>query len=756
MTKRRRSGPISLRTTAERNALGAASRYARANDLSSPGETAYLEALADARNEILFRLVRGLLRGRPAGLADPAFVAIDRSDSNDGASGSARGPFAIGDPSEPPNAVDDPSSLREALSPEIDVSVDRLRSLFDPLRDRHRRFALVPFPGSETLLLAPLAARHGYDRFRFDGSIRGWSPAERPGDSSADETAVESTANDANARETAEKPARRTTNGGLERIAHPVDLVPLLEREGAFVDGAQAERIRFELSDSVANLALAQLAGDVHAKAVDAIDAGSTLEAIAAGVPAADPASAFERIVTDGHPFHPAGKLRRGMSAADGLAYAPEFADRIDIRFVAIDRAFALESHASGSDRLTERLFETFDGLEPAVEQELPSDAGRDEYAVVPVHPLQYHRTVPERYARQRDDGRVVPIPEFARPATPLLNLRTVVPHEGERTADGPISHLKLAIPVQTTNVVRTLSPNAVSNGPRLTDVVRAIDERESFETLGILAEPAATCYHPPSGPDPGGEAFDDARHLSALLRAAPSAHRLVPDDGLAVVASSLVADAPGTDRPLVCELIDRYGGSVDARTDGEAALAFLERYVAVVVPDQLRLLSAYGIALESHLQNSLVVFDPDDARPVATLVRDLGGIRAHRGRLADRGLSFEPYPNSDLDADGERDCYRKLYYALFQNHLAELVATIVREREVDEADCWRLIRTSCERTFERLRGDSSVPSDRIRRDERALVSDPTEHKALTAMRLRGKRHEYVTSEVANPLARYA
>ncbi|MFU8869263.1 IucA/IucC family protein [Natronococcus sp.] len=691
---------VRLRTSAERESLGAATRYARTNGLETPAEAAYLEALPGARREIRRRFVRGLLRGRPVGLPDARFV----------------------DPGEP--AVPDEPAPLEGLG------ADELRSLVDPLPERCRRLALLPFPASETVLVAPVAARHGYDRFRFSDPIYRWSP----------ETAA----------------GRDGASRGLE---HPVDLVPLLEREGAFSDGEQAERIRLEVAESVANLALARLARPVHARDVETAVAASEspLEAVATGVPSADAATAFERIVTDGHPFHPSGKIRRGMNAADGLAYAPEFADRIDLRFVAVDREYALETRAEaaedGCGRLADRLYETFGGLEGALERAIPAGRASEEYAVVPVHPLQYHRTIPERYADGIEDGRVVPIADYTSPATPQLNLRTVVPYDTDRTASGPLPHLKLAIPVQTTNVVRTLSPHAVSNGPQVTDVVRAIERREDLDRLGLLAEPAATCYYPPGGPHLEGEAFDDARHLSGLLRENPAEHPLVPEGATPVVASSLVADAPTTGRPLVCGVIERYGDRTGASTTGEAALAFLERYADVVVPEQLALLSEYGVALESHLQNSLLVFA--DAEPVATLVRDLGGIRVHRDRLAERGLSLEPYPDSDLEADDAADCYRKLYYALFQNHLAELVATVADEFPVDERVCWERIADRCERAFAEVRAEGTVPAERLERDERALFAASTPHKALTAMRLRGKRHEYVTSEVANPLSEH-
>ncbi|SER67038.1 IucA/IucC family protein [Natrinema salaciae] len=690
-TNRRDRGRVFLATAAERDAFGAATRYSSTHDLSTPPETAYLEAIEGARREIRHRFVRGVLRGDPAELPAGRFVTLG--------------------PQTSPTVPDEPRPL-SALDGE------RLRSIVDPSPDERRRLALVPLPASESILIAEIAARHGYDRFRLVGPVRRWSAGD---------------------------PARPSA----DRISHPVDLVPVLEREGAFSDAEQAGRVRAEVAESVANLALARLAAAVHAR-TDGDGTESPLEAVANGMPAADDATSFERIVTEGHPFHPGGKIRRGMTPAEGLAYAPEFTDRLSLRFVAIDREYALETCAAGSDSLTERLFATFDGLEGALARALPPGRAPGEYAVVPVHPIQYHRTIPDRYADRCADGRVVPIAEYAQPATPQLNLRTVVPYDTERTRDGPLPHCKLAIPVQTTNVVRTLSPHAVANGPRVTDVVRAIAERESFETLGLLAEPAATCYDPPGGPHPSGEKYDDARHLSGLLRTPPAAHPLVTDGTVPVVASSLVADSPASGRPLVCDLLERYRAETDEPSTADAAVAFVAAYAGVVVPDQLRLLSAYGIALESHLQNSLIVFD--GARPVATLVRDLGGIRVHGGRLADRGRSLEPYPESDLDADGEADCHRKLYYALFQNHLAELVATICRERGADERVCWARIREQCDRAFERLRADGSVPDDRIRRDERALFAEPTVHKALTAMRLRGKRHAYETSAVSNPL----
>lgn len=562
----------------------------------------------------------------------------------------------------------------------------------------------LAFPESDVALLAPVETEHGFGRLALAGPIYQWS---------RDRT---------------------------ERLSHPAAIVPLIEREGAFADAEQARLIERELEESIANLAFARLAGKVQAERCR--DIGSPVSTLASAIPGADPASSLERIAIEGHPFHFGAKIRRGMTPGAALAYAPEFTGSIDVRFVAI-RIDHAKRETAGGMTLSERLFGLFSGLETALETAISSGRSADEYVVVPVHPWQFSHVIPDRYRQRIAEGRVLPL-SYSHPATPLSNLRTVVPHASERTGEGPHPHLKLAIEVRTTNATRTLSPQAVHNGPRVTATLQTIVD-ELNGTVGVLSEPAATCYHAPGGPHPTGEAFDDARSLSGLLRRNPHDHPLV-GDSIPIAVSSLIARSPATGRPLVADLAAQYREST-----GERLEAFFRAYVDCVIPDQLWLLSAYGVALESHAQNSLVAFESGE--PVAALVRDFGGVRVHNERLAAHDLSVETYPESDVRAADERDLHRKLYYALFQNHLAELIVALVGSSGITEERCWDIVRTECERTFDKLRGDSCVCDRRIDRDERALFADPAEHKALTAMRLQGKRHEYTIGRVQNPLA---
>ncbi|MHC3439535.1 IucA/IucC family protein [Natrialbaceae archaeon A-gly3] len=665
---------LRLRTSAERETVGVAAHYVKTRGVDATPEETFLEELPGARASIRHRLVRGLLRGRPEGFSTHTIES----------SADSRGPDLSGFPER----LDGTDVLERAR----------------PLPGSCSYVAYLPFPASETVLVAPIEAIHGYDRFRLRDPTTLVAPEE-----------------------TSENP-------------HPVALVSLLECEGAFSDREQADRIAGELAESVANLALARLADPGKLT-----DCDSILEIQrTASFSGADPASAIEQLAIEGHPFHPGAKIRRGMTPADSLLYAPEFTDTVDVRFVAVDRSHALEVDTGES--LTRRLFDRFDGLEGALERSLPDGRYCEEYAVIPIHPWQSTHVIPDRYAREIRIGRVVPVQGFSWPATPLLNLRTVVPQPAGDDSRA-LPHLKLAVDVQLTNVVRTVSPQAVSNGPRVTELLARIEERESFDRLAVLAEPAATCYHAPDGPHPDGKEFDDARNLSGLTRENPYNHSLVPGDGLPVAVSSLLAESPATDRPIVFDLLEEF-----TETSGTGVRAFFERYVDVVVPEQLFLMGKYGVALETHPQNTCVVFE--DGEPVATLARDLGGIRVCGDRLAHHGFALEAYPDSDLEASRPGELYEKLYYALFQNHLTELIVTLTRHSSLEESACWAYVRERCVETFEMLRADPTIPEEWTERDERTLFEAPAVHKALTAMRLQGKRHEYVTSRVSNPLAR--
>jgi siderophore synthetase component len=211
-------------------------------------------------------------------------------------------------------------------------------------------------------------------------------------------------------------------------VDHPAHLVAALGLPGA------AGRLRAEVDDSVANLALARANQPGP-------DGGHPALHRLAG---ADPVLA-EQLVVDGHPLHPCCRTRMGLSAAESLGYAPEHRPVVGLAVVDVPPG---------------RWLSTGAGLPPRLL----------------LHPWQRDHVL-EEYPGLRPAGDTVP-------ARPLLSLRTLAP-VGE-----PGWHVKTAVDVQMTSAVRTVSAAAVHNGPVLSALLARLATR--VPGLGILGEVAA------------------------------------------------------------------------------------------------------------------------------------------------------------------------------------------------------------------------------------------------------------------------
>ncbi|WP_423998579.1 IucA/IucC family protein [Haloarcula salina] len=571
-----------------------------------------------------------------------------------------------------------------------------------------QRILVVPIPAAGVVIVAPIATVRAFERYRFD------------------------------------MPVTIHHVDDVTSICTPVTIVDHLEDAEIFQSAADAGRFRSEVDESVANLGMARLAKQVQWQSVADPPTPMTVD-----IEGTDQTTAMDRLVTDGHPFHPGTKIRRGMDPAAGLSFAPELTGSIGIRFVAIQTGQTLEASVDGSS-LTDLLLDSYPELRSAINRQIPTGELMKEYTVLPVHPWQYQRILSSRYDEARHNNTIIPVRDIERTASPLLSVRTLVPDDSETAIDSP-PHLKVPLGVQLTNVVRTLSPHAISNGPAITSLLRDVFSSESITRLGVLEELAGACYHPAGGPHSEGEKYDDARNLSALARQHPRSHRLVGPESTVMTAASLLACTPCGRKSILSGVIDTFASRSETATREEIVLQFLEAYVDTVVPGTLRLLVKYGIALEAHLQNTYLVFS--NGEPMGVLISDFGGIRIHKPRLETQGRELTTYPDSNITTTNPEATREKLWYTLFQNQLGELIGRLADIEPVNEENCWISVREVCERVFDQLKSDSDVPVSWVDRHRESLFDDKMVHKALTAMRLHDEDLNYCQTTVLNPLA---
>jgi siderophore synthetase component len=551
-------------------------------------------------------------------------------------------------------------------------------------------------------------------------------------------------------------------NGSCSEIVeHPVRLLDLLSDlpgyEGFVRDlagEARLARFRLEVRNSAANYALAlaeaglrrrELAARVRGSGVRTSPEWARRRSTEDGM--FSTLAFYEQLVVGGHPLHPGAKLKMGLGVGDVIRHSPELGAHPEAALVAVAQERYRDVSLDGRG-LTGVLYGEYQGLRQRVANVLREKGlTLDDYGLILVHPWQFEHVLPRLYARAMERGEIVPLGDLRIPTRALVSFRTLAPvqRRGEYK-----HHLKTAVNLQLTGAVRTVSPNSAENAAPISRMLKEIGDREGRfgGRFVVLEERAAAYYDPANGAGTPQEREDLAKNLAVILRENPEAH--IRPGEVPVTACALLAESPVSGEPVLMELLELFAAGRGIAEPELAAAAFVRRYCEVCLPGFLTLMSRYGVSLEGHLQNSIPVFRGGETTCV--LVRDFGGVRILHERLARQGVRADLHTGSAVVIEDVEDLRNKTYYPVFQNHLGELVACLVRRLDLEEQCLWGPVAEVCRVVFRELKRDPAV-REQAARDEAALFGSTLDLKAMTTMRLLGDVTHYTFSEVPNPLA---
>ncbi len=527
------------------------------------------------------------------------------------------------------------------------------------------------------------------------------------------------------------------------QIDHPVALLTaVLAARPERSDTGRWLRLSAELGDSVANHALALVGESWRRERLTAVTPeGNALRWAArraATDPAFSPLALFEQAVVDGHPLHPCARVRGGMSAQDLMRYAPEWAEEVALGVVAVARSsFTRPSFARRG--LTDELRHWHPAAADAADAHLRgiqrAPAG---YELLPVHPWQLRRVLPDRYAGALADGRVIVIPRARIRTRPLLSLRTLAP-----AADRRAAHIKTSVDIRLTTATRVVSPAAAYNGPIMSALLSEISRHEHGfgGRLISLAELAGGNYRPAPGEPPSA-----AGSLAAVIRESPERHTGAGEVALPVAA--LAARSPLNGRPLLAEVLDELA-STRGSSPSESASQFLTCYCDCALPALLALLSRWGIALEPHGQNSIVVLR--GGLPVRLLYRDFGSVRVSPTRLTRRDVRPPAFIGA-LPTDDEDELRAALFFPLIGTNLGQVVAALAEVGQTDSTRWWQLVARRCRAVYAGLTADPAIALQ-AGRDEAALFGPALPAKSMLRVQLSADPHVPQWVAVPNPLA---
>ena len=318
----------------------------------------------------------------------------------------------------------------------------------------------------------------------------------------------------------------------------------------------------------------------------------------------------------EGHPYYPTWKSRPGLRDDEVEQLSPEFSARVLLRIAALRADMAkMESMPH-----VESYHDWFASHYPLQWNEWKAGLNarqldEKDWLPLPIHSWHLEAYVKQTFAEEIAEGILITEgPDIE--TLPTMSYRTMMPSQAEVA---PL--IKLPIALWMTSEQRSLQAKSIHMGPRISKVIKQIlaEENGFGGMLDIFPEEVGLRYkHAIKQDDAPG------RHLSVVFRASKDAFERT-DGCLPITVATLFTRLPGNGRPLFTDLIERDGAAATPAT----VAAWFRQYCKVVTQPVVAMYLLYGIGLEAHQQNTMVLFAPD-GNASSLLIRDFGDGRTY------------------------------------------------------------------------------------------------------------------------------
>ena len=164
--------------------------------------------------------------------------------------------------------------------------------------------------------------------------------------------------------------------------------------------------------------------------------------------------------------------------------------------------------------------------------------------------------------------------------------------------------------------------------------------------------------------------------------------------------------------------------------------------YADTLIKPLIAYIQDYGIALEAHMQNTVVNLGYD--YQMAFIVRDLGGSRIDLNTMHERLPNVE-INNKSLIGESIEAVIEKFQHAVIQNQIAELIHHFNQYDDIDEQELFNIVQSIVDDAID----DTKSHATELRN---ILFGETITVKALLRMRMEDKVKKYVTTELPNPI----
>ncbi|UFJ39451.1 IucA/IucC family siderophore biosynthesis protein [Brevibacillus humidisoli] len=324
----------------------------------------------------------------------------------------------------------------------------------------------------------------------------------------------------------------------------------------------------------------------------------------------------LEGDIIDAHPYHPCYKSRIGFSLRDNLLYGPEFKRNQRPLWLAVAKGESAISLSAGVDYLlmiTEELGHgVFDMFASSLHRR---GLDADDYYFMPVHPWQWENIVLPSFHRQLAEQKIVLLGQGSDDYRPQQSIRSWANFTHKERA-----YLKLALNITNTSTKRILAKHTVMNAPLVSDWLCSLTkEDETAQKLDFvfLSEFAGISYDYEQLPPLQQQKTYGS--LGVIWR--KSLHRHLREGEQAVPFNALCC--MDREQPLIEPWVRAFGLETWTR-----------QLLEIAITPIIHMLYAYGIAMESHAQNIILIHQ--DGRPSRIALKDFhDGVRFSKQHLS-------------------------------------------------------------------------------------------------------------------------
>jgi len=360
------------------------------------------------------------------------------------------------------------------------------------------------------------------------------------------------------------------------------------------------------------------------------------------------------------------------------------------------------------------------------------------QYSLIPVHPWQADHVLGQWFDHLVKSQKIIFLNSSQILSSASVSFRTMMPL-------APNSFdIKLPITLQLTSVLRYISPAKLYNSVCLSKLVKDIFKQENnFDnTIDFLNENVCVTLKV-------NEALKiseiSTRHLSAIYREKPINY--LKEDEIGIPLTALLLNSPIGSKPILIEIIEEHNLIKNQNLE-TSAREFFQDYACKIIKGPLGIYLKYGVNLECHQQNTIVVFKEGFVQRL--IVRDGNGIDIHKPSFDKTGINLNLHPKTNQYYQ-DRSLRNHLIHCLFRSHLAEIINILSTYYQISARVFWSDLYAIVETEMDKYKG--CLPESELTIEKDAILNNNWSYKALMLMRIAETKEIFITGE--NPFLEY-